>query len=273
MVRTSKVINLEKLDLGNSKKYLLEATSSNEDAEAEDLAEKLMGLPLALTHAARFIITRRITIENYNDQFDKYKLSLFEPRRVMTVNGEETILTTWNISISEIANDHPLAKEILEFFAFLGRAPIPRELIENWFKEAYPKALILQLDDALISLRDYSMIEDIGGSYSIHSLVQKVIRFKRNEGVEKKQIIQKIFETCYIIAKKTPRLSLMITHFKSILRRLEKAKLEDWQFSHWFDFLGIIWKCDYEAGHYQDAEQMAKKDWRLVKRKKRRAIV
>ena len=263
-------ILLKKLKNKKAKNYLLDAAnliSSPENNEAKTLAQKLGGLPLALTHAVHCIIHKNI--EDYNKLFDlnqNDKLNPLDPLQPKTPNNKETILTTSKVSINEIttAQNNLIAKEIIEFFAFLGHSPISQELLNIWFKITHPDNDLHLLQKAIESLCDYSMIEDLKQGYRIHSLVQKAIRFNRRKEVEKKETIEKIFTICHQIAKhpacaelNKPLMSLMIPHFKCILNRLEKADLIDKHLPEWLEFLEIIWNCNHKEGHYQEAEQMA----------------
>jgi len=85
------------------------------------------------------------------------------------------------MSIEAIEKVHqcPLARKILELFAFLGQAPIPWDLVESWFSQSYPISGSLELGNALRLLCNYSMIQSPSPKmYTVHLLVQNVIRYQ-----------------------------------------------------------------------------------------------
>ena len=175
--RNFELIELKPFSLEDAVDYLLQATGSKEEDKASELAERLGRLPLALKHAAGYIRSSGISIHKYIQVFDQFQLKLFEDERLSLLTKEKkTILTTWNISLNAIETVHkcPLAKEVIAFFAFLGQAPIPLDLISDWFKMTYPPSKELDLLDALRYLCGYSMIDGSSDFYQIHPLVQQV---------------------------------------------------------------------------------------------------
>jgi hypothetical protein len=88
-------------------------------------------------------------------------------------------LKTWDIGIQAIEKECPIAKEILEFFSFLGQASIPISLLEEWGKQSRAEVSSLDLENALRYLCDYSMIGSAHAhTYSVHLLVQTVTRYQ-----------------------------------------------------------------------------------------------
>ena len=174
-------IKLNPFTIEEAVDYLLKATGSDEKEQISALAEKVSGLPLALTHAVGYIRSRGIGIKEYVLDFNKYELELFKNEYLTLKKNERTILTTWKMSIDAIEKklDGPLGKEILELFAFLGQTPIPLGLINNWFRIAHPNVSDLKFKNALRYLLDYSMIDNPHPNvYEVHSLVQTVVRFQ-----------------------------------------------------------------------------------------------
>jgi tetratricopeptide (TPR) repeat protein len=189
-------VNLDLLSITDSINYLLSTTGSFEANEANHLAQILGCFPLALTHAAEYICSRKFTIQRYLDQFNKFHLSLFEKEHLNLTKEEQTILTTWNISIDAIENEHPRShvKEILACMAFLGQISIPLVFIKRWFDVNAPGSSELELTDCLGHLSDYSMINSsFSGSYNVHSLVQQVTLYQLSKVDIRKCILELMF--------------------------------------------------------------------------------
>jgi tetratricopeptide (TPR) repeat protein len=190
------LIQLAPLSLKEAVDYLLNVTGSKEHKAAEEVCEKLGRLPLALTHASRYINNPKISIKKYIENLNQYQMELFNDANLTLGKDEKTILTTWEMSMDIIEKVYKctLSKKILEFLAFLGQAPIPQFLIETWLKKTYPEQSALQLRNALKALLDYSMIETLYPEvYSIHLLVQNVVRFKMNLS-EKATVFEQVLD-------------------------------------------------------------------------------
>ena len=181
-IRNFELIELKPFSLEDAVSYLLQATGSEDNEKASELAELLGRLPLALTHAAGYIRSRKISIQEYIQEFNQYQLKLFENERLNLLTKEEkTILTTWNISLNAIETVHkcPLAKKVMAFFAFLGQAPIPLDLVKEWFKTIHSTSEDLEVLDALRHLCGYSMIDSSSSDfYQVHPLVQQVTHYQ-----------------------------------------------------------------------------------------------
>ena len=193
-IREFELIKLQPFSIEEAVNYLLQVTGSDEKEKASELAERLGRLPLALKHAAGYIRSRGISIHEYIQEFDRFQLKLFEDERLSLLTKEEkTILTTWNISLNaiEIVHKCPLAKEVIAFFAFLSQAPIPLDLIKDWFKTSHPSSEELDLGEALRHLLGYSMIDGSSDFYQIHPLVQQVTHHQMIDP-------QKMFEQAFV---------------------------------------------------------------------------
>ena len=181
-IRNFEIIELRPFSPEDAVNYLLNSTSSEEEKEASKLAEYLGRLPLALAQAAMYIYQHKISIHEYIQEFNQYQLKLFEHKRLNLLTGEEkTILTTWNISLNAIETVHkcPLAKELMAFFAFLGQASIPFNLVKEWFETTHSTNEDLELIDALKHLCDYSVIDNPSPDFfQVNPLVQQVTHFQ-----------------------------------------------------------------------------------------------
>ena len=202
-IRDFKLIELKPFSLEDAVNYLLQATSSEDKEKAGELAERLGKLPLALTHAAGYIRSRKISLHEYIQEFDQFQLKLFEDRQLDLLTKEEkTILTTWNISLNaiETVNKCPLAKEVMAFFAFLGQAPISLNLIKGWFKTVHPTNEELEVGNALRHLCGYSMIDSHSPDfYQVHALVQQVTHYQMTNP---QQVFEQAFTTLNLQVKK-----------------------------------------------------------------------
>ena len=177
-----------------SVRFLLARTGHTDEAAARELAEELGRLPLALAQAAAYMERTGRTMAGYLDLFRHWKLELFQAG-VPGSDENATVTTTWEISFQEIAQEHPAAAGLMNLCAFLAPDDIPMKIIVDG-AEHLPDELAaavqdpLELDKAVMALRDYSLVE--GGSetpeergLSMHRLVQAVTRERLSEEDQK----------------------------------------------------------------------------------------
>jgi hypothetical protein len=149
---------------------LLERLTARQEPEAaEQLAEELGDLPLALEQAAAYITARRTTIRDYLDQLRTQPARVLETEAGSST-GELAVARVWAVSIAAITSQIPLARRILDVLAYLAPDQLPRDVLTGLAEDA------LEVDDALALLASYSMIMLTEATVSVHPLVQAVTR-------------------------------------------------------------------------------------------------
>ena len=166
-----------------SVEFLLKRTRQEDEAAAGRLAEELGYLPLALEQAAAYIEHAGRSLAGYLALFRERKLALFQHGSSGS-DEEATVSTTWDISFEQARKESSAAVDLLRLCAFLGPDDIPMEVIVHGI-EHIPEPLSaalqdpLELDKAIIALRNYSLVEVAEPEpderrLSIHRLVQAV---------------------------------------------------------------------------------------------------
>ena len=146
---------------------------SMEDLQA--LAKALGYLPLALEQAAAYMSITGVSPLAYLDRLQERGLEVFAQGQPL--DYERTVATTWKIAIEEIGT-HAKASRLLNHCAFLSPEGIPRGLFDggdNRFEISdgdSPRAI----DEAISTLRRFSLISVNGEQLSMHRLVQRVVR-------------------------------------------------------------------------------------------------
>ncbi|MDD5162474.1 MAG: NB-ARC domain-containing protein, partial [Candidatus Rickettsiella isopodorum] len=166
-----------------------------------ELNQLLQGLPLALQQALAYIKLRRSTdsIFSFQDYIELYKekkkeLLNFDFTKYFNDPYLETVFTTWLITLCKIKSN-PIGEdaiEILNIMAYLNPNSISINKFEYLNKIYFPKSYDLASITSL--LNSYSMINSHGKEdvYTIHRLVQQVIRINLEEHQEKfKAIVEK----------------------------------------------------------------------------------
>jgi tetratricopeptide (TPR) repeat protein len=178
--------------------FLLKRTGRERGADVSggvDAVTKELGyFPLALEQAGAFIYENQTSFEDYLKSFRKRRLELLEKRLPVIGDYKKTVATTWAMNFAEVEKV-PASADLLRLSAFLSPAMIPLELLERGRAEVgEPLASRLQavaedpviLDELLKPLTDYSLIRRniATRSYSIHPLVQEVVRASMNSDAQ-----------------------------------------------------------------------------------------
>jgi tetratricopeptide (TPR) repeat protein len=156
-----------------------------DDQHAQRLAEAFGDLPLALEQAAAYLEATATPPAAYLDLLATRAPQLFA-LGAQPGSSEQTIASTWTVSLHRLRKEAPDAQDLLRLCAFLAPDELPRSLIEQ-HPEALPRRLAravrdrLGLQQALGGLRRYSLAAVTNETISVHRLVQAVIRHELNE--------------------------------------------------------------------------------------------
>jgi tetratricopeptide (TPR) repeat protein len=181
---------LDTLSLDESVAFLLQRTEIDRQKTAEDeaqarlLADLLDGLPLALEQAAAYVNHNQISLARYLRAWESERervLGWFDPK---TMQYPLPLAMTWQATFERLS---PTAQAILTLCSFLATEPIPDAMIETCEARVCSAVEMLPertaqvgeeapLLDALAELAAYSMIIRQEGAFTLHRLVQEVLR-------------------------------------------------------------------------------------------------
>ncbi|MCE3230083.1 MAG: hypothetical protein K0R52_11 [Alphaproteobacteria bacterium] len=182
-------ISLDVFQLQEAQKYLLNITGLEDNVEnagiVTQLAEALFCFPLALSHAAHYIKfiggnnVQKNIFEEYLKAFQKdfqsmpmaaHLVAHFEERRDpfsgLEITYNRLIDKTFRMSKEEIS---PLAQELIVYCAYLDPDSIVKSIFLEWKEKP-------EIEGAFRDLCDFSLIKRSKEFFSIHRLVQSVIR-------------------------------------------------------------------------------------------------
>jgi tetratricopeptide (TPR) repeat protein len=171
-------MTVSKFERSESVEFLCKRTGQEDRMAADELAEALGDLPLALEQAGAYMETMAKPLGEYLKAFQERKLVVLAKGKPS--DYPETVATTWNISLEEV-QEYPGAVEFLQLFSYLAPDDIPLTyLIKGSGHLPDSIASILKdedrRDEALAALRRYSLIGISGDMISVHRLVQAVTR-------------------------------------------------------------------------------------------------
>jgi tetratricopeptide (TPR) repeat protein len=170
---------VSKFERPESIEFLCRRTGQGDQRAADELAEAMGDLPLALEQAGAYMETTAKPLCEYLKVFQERKMEVLA--RSKPSDYIETVATTWDISFQAVKEEHPEATGVLQLLSYLAPDDIP---IEHLIKVArnWPNSLATVLkdeagrDEALASLRRYSLVSISGDKISVHRLVQAVTR-------------------------------------------------------------------------------------------------
>ncbi len=186
----SKPVELQKMPPDEAKEFLLKRTGRRDPLQAENeailkIAEELDYLPLALEQAGAYIKELKSGFSNYLSSYRTRGLDMFKKHPPVTGKYPKSVATTWFLNFEEVEKTSKASAELLTASAFLSPDNIPLELIIEGAPELGEtiKSAIegmekdpLVLEELLLPLTRYSLITRDASAYSIHRLVQAVIR-------------------------------------------------------------------------------------------------
>ncbi|MGW7449416.1 FxSxx-COOH system tetratricopeptide repeat protein [Kitasatospora sp. NPDC054795] len=133
--------------------------------EVGQLARELGGLPLALDQAGAYLRRTRTTVASY-----RRRLGLQLSRTPAGRDPQRTVARVWQVTLAAVAEDDPVAVDLLHALAWLDADGCPRDLVSRLAPDE------IAADDALGVLHAYSMIGYAWRDVRVHRLVQGVLR-------------------------------------------------------------------------------------------------
>jgi tetratricopeptide (TPR) repeat protein len=195
----SKPVELEKMPPDEATELLIKRTGRSNPPHAEKeailkIAGELDYLPLALEQAGAYIKELKASFSNYLSSYRTRGMEMFKKHPPVTGKYPESVATTWLLNFEEVEKTSKASAELLTASAFFNPDNIPFELIirgGSELGETISSAIEcmendpLVLDELLLPLTSYSLITRDVKTYSIHRLVQAVIRDRIGKDAER----------------------------------------------------------------------------------------
>jgi tetratricopeptide (TPR) repeat protein len=171
---------LDMLEPGDASRFLRDRSGDPDEPAADALADELGRLPLALEQAAGYIAeTGGLTLAGYLTQFRTRSRELLGRGR--PAGRDDTVNTTWSLSLDRLTETSPSAVDLLTVAAFLAADDIPIPLLTEHVAEL-PDRLAgtvtdpLALADTIGILRRYGLAKAAADAITVHRLLQTVVR-------------------------------------------------------------------------------------------------
>jgi tetratricopeptide (TPR) repeat protein len=157
------------------------------DEEANQLAERLGDLPLAVEQAAAWRAETGMPVSEYLRLFDEKVAEILSTSA--PTSYERPVAAAWNVSFDRLAERNPAAHQLLQVCAFFAPEPISRNLFTGGIRISISPDLDIalrepmQLGRAIRDINRYSLakIDHRNNTLQLHRLVQLVLRNRMGE--------------------------------------------------------------------------------------------
>ena len=212
------------LDRAASVELLRRLAADPDEDQADQLAEELGDLPLALEQAGAYVSQNPgLGLVGYRRLLAQYPDQMFAAAGVGG-HGDRAVARVWRLTMTTVSAQSPLAQRIIAVLSYLAPDDLPEQILEPLDEEEPTRR------EALTLLASYSMINRDGGLISTHRLVQAITRAttaSRASGVEP----QPLTDAVMVLAQATPAepwtnvdgwplWRLLLPHIGTVLARL-----------------------------------------------------
>ncbi|MEV7094979.1 FxSxx-COOH system tetratricopeptide repeat protein [Amycolatopsis sp. NPDC051045] len=165
-----------------SKELLRRAGGGVTEEEADELAEALGDLPLAIEQAAAWRAQTGMPVSEYLELLDQNLAELMEDD--VSADYQRSVAAAWNVPLSRLRTAHPAALQLLQVCAFFGPEPIARGLFTGVRAAPVPEELAkalsepIRLNRAIREISRYSLarLDHRSNTLQLHRLVQSVLK-------------------------------------------------------------------------------------------------
>jgi tetratricopeptide (TPR) repeat protein len=181
---------LDTLTLEEATNFLLQRTEEGRASKPDDpeqagyLAQILGGLPLALEQAGAYIVHHQISFSSYLKDWEKERENVLGWYNGDVMEYHHSVATTWQTTFRQL---RPTAAALLRLTAYLAPDPIPvemfeaeeeivKEAAEAFCEETGASPETQAIRDAISELLGYSMVTKDGETFTVHRIVQEVLR-------------------------------------------------------------------------------------------------
>jgi hypothetical protein len=169
-------LELDVLTLEASVNFLMDRTDArlnpddgSDRKHALEIAKDLGQLALALEQAGAYICRLGLTFAEYQRAWKKQREKLLGWNDDTVTGYPRSVAVTWFTSFEQLSPD---AQALLEHLAFLAPEPTPKTLLCT----PLPGHEATNLEEALAVLAEFSLVSRDPKSFSLHRLVQDVMR-------------------------------------------------------------------------------------------------
>ena len=234
-----------------------------DDEDADQLADKLGDLPLAIEQAAAWRAETGMPVREYLRLFDEKVAEILDTSA--PTGYEVSVAAAWNVSFDELKTRSPAAHQLLQVCAFFAPEPITRSLFTGVRGVSISPELDAALRDPMQlsrSIRDIARyglakIDHRNNTLQLHRLVQLVLRNRMSpEQREEKQHGAHVLLANY--DPNDPKSAVQWARYQEVLPHVSASELTECE-DPWVRQLVInLMQFLYFWGDYDEAAALAK---------------
>jgi tetratricopeptide (TPR) repeat protein len=176
----------------------------SEVAAARELVSELGCLPLALEQAAAYITDMQARFADYLTSFKSLRLVTLAKTHARAGRSSNSVHTTWNLNLEAAKRESTASADVLYVSAFLSSDRIPLDFFVRGAADLGPNISAslaagtrddpLAVDLLIAPLLRYSLVQKQfeSGSFSIHPVLQEVIREQLSDSAHRGWVQQAI---------------------------------------------------------------------------------
>ncbi|WP_165939927.1 DUF7779 domain-containing protein [Saccharopolyspora aridisoli] len=263
-------VDLDRFTREESLAYLAGTVERYDPAAANELAQVLGDLPLALVQAAGYLDRRDLPIERY--------LELYRDRdaagRLLAeaVDGyPDSVATTWLLHYDQLAEDEPAALQLLRLCAFLDPEDIDLDLLLS-VPELLPPELVataspIDYERVVGELARANLVTRMDKNrIRLHRLVSQVTRLQLEASAGEwallaATLVNRLFPIHSHEPSQWPRCALLAAHASSVIEHNESLAVSDAQARALYDRLGVYLQTQVDGD--VDVSSLGPADWRI----------
>jgi tetratricopeptide (TPR) repeat protein len=274
---------IDRILLQPAAEFLLERTGEDRKREADEaeqalrLAELLDGLPLALEQAGAYIVHTQTSLAGYLAEWERESEGVLGWHDEGAMQYPASLAVTWQQSFLQLS---PRAQAVLRLASFLSPDAIPMAVLESGEEivqqaasllaaEAGQQVVLRKVREDLAELRSLSLISGQSDIFSMHRLMQEVVRTqipeeKRRDWLELVLALVDRFAPSPADEVKTwPVWDLLRPHAVQLLAHAERESLISLSSAGIMSELGLLFGA---KGLYLEAEPLMRKALNIEER-------
>ena len=242
---------------------VLEQSTPEDHAYAQEIVAVLGGVPLALDQAGAYIEETGCSLAEYLERFKQREIALLKRRGEIRRDHPDSVVTTWSLCFEEIEHSDLAAADLLRFCAFLAPDAIPQELITANAAELgaqlQPLATdVSRFDEAIANLRRFSLLGRNRNeqTLSIHRLVQIVLQASMDatsQSLWAERVVRSVIRIFPTIGEAAwPRCQRYLPHVHRCV-----ALVDEYALTH-LEVVGLFYRAGrwlHEHAQYKEAEK------------------
>ena len=257
--------------------FLLARAGSGEKAAAEEVAELLGLLPLALEQAGAYARETRISLAAYQARLAQAPGKLLGRGAPRDRDPADTVATTWQLSLDQLGAV-PGATALLELCAFLAPDDVPRALLDRLGGLAELSAGLavlaedaLALDEAVGGLRRFGLLKASAEVVAVHRLVQQVTRDRLSPERQRQlvavalRLLQAAFPEAHTDPDAWPAYAQLLPHALAVIGHAEALDVDPERVAGLLNDAGLyLWdRAEYTQARVLHERALAIREARL----------